>query len=155
LLAGAAAALLVAAVASSLAGWAIAGFGLVALGVLMRELSAGLSRLVSAPFAPDKRARAVTMALASAVDLAFTVCAVLAIEQDWLHRLFPPLVLMGLLHALRPETWSGARGLLGDRLLLSIVLGAAAALGVAEPAVMALALLAIALKAVQSLERRG
>jgi hypothetical protein len=45
--------------------------------------------------------------------------------------------------------------LLGDRLLLSLVLGAAAALGVAEPTVMALALLAIALKAVQSLERRG
>jgi hypothetical protein len=155
LLAGAAAALLVAAVASSLSGWASAGFVLVALGVLGSELSAGVSRLVSAPFAPGKRGRAMAVALALAVDLALTTCAVLAIQQDWLHRLFPPLVLIGLLYALRPETWPGARALVGDRLLLSLLFGIAAVVGVAEAAVMALALLTIGLRAVQVSERRG
>src|SRR5690606_21782805 len=131
------------------------GFALVALAVLVGELSAGVSRLASAPFAPGRRARLAATAMGLAVDLALAACAVLAIEQAWLHRLFPPLVLIGLLHALRPETWTGARALLGDRLLLPLVLGGAAALGVAEAAVMALALLTIGFEAAHTLERRG
>jgi len=155
LLAGGAGVMLAAAVASSSAGWAVAGFALVALAVLVGELSAGVSRLASAPFAPGRRARLAATAMGLAVDLALAACAVLAIEQAWLHRLFPPLVLIGLLHALRPETWTGTRALLGDRLLLPLVLGGAAALGVAEAAVMALALLMIGFEAAQTLERRG
>jgi hypothetical protein len=155
LLVGAAATLLAAGVVSALAGWPVAGFLLVALGVLAGELSAGVARLASAPFGLDRRARAMAAAVAVAIDLALAACAMLAIEQHWLHRLFPPLVLIGLLRMLRPETWPGPRALLGDRLLVALVLAVAAALGFAEPAVMALALLAIALEAAQTLARRG
>jgi hypothetical protein len=155
LIAGAAAALLAAAVASSLWGWAVAGFALVALGVFAGELSAGVAKLASAPFEPGRRARGIAAAMALAADAALTLCAMLAIEQDWLHRLFPPLVLIGLLHILRVETWPGARALPGDRLLVALVLGIAAALGLAEAAVMGLALLAIGLKAAQTLGGRG
>ncbi|OJU58906.1 MAG: hypothetical protein BGO08_04200 [Altererythrobacter sp. 66-12] len=79
----------------------------------------------------------------------------LAIGQDWLHRLFPPIVLVGLLGMLRPETWPGPRALLGDRLLLALVLALAAALHATEPAVMLLVLLVMALEAAQMLTRRG
>lgn len=155
LLTGATAVLLAGAVGLSLSGWTVAGFVLVALGVFGGELSAGVSRLALAPFGPDKRARAIGLAMAWAGDLALAACAMLAIQQDWLHRVFPPLILFGLLHTLRPETWAGARAPLGDRVVLSLVLAIAAALGFAEAAVMLLALLAIALEAAQMLERRG
>jgi hypothetical protein len=147
--------LLAAGVGAAATGWLVAGFALVALGVFAGELSTGVSRLVAAPFEPDKRMRLISVASELAVDLSLTACAVLAIQQDALHRFFPPLVLVGLLRTLRPESWSGAKALLGDRLLLAFVLAIAAALGVTETAVMGLALLAIVLEAAQTLKRRG
>ena len=155
LLAGITAALLAAGIACALASWPVAAFLLVALGVFASELSAGVARLASAPFGLDRRGRLLAGALAGTVDLALAVCAMLAIGQDWLHRLFPPIVLVGLLRMLRPETWPGPRALLGDRLLLALVLALAAALHATEPAVMLLVLLVMALEAAQTLARRG
>ena len=90
-----------------------------------------------------------------AVDLVLTICAALAIEGDWLHRLFPPLVLLGALHAGRFAERTDWSALLGDRALLAAILAIAAGLGLAEPAVMLAAALAIALNLVNSRAQQG
>lgn len=151
----AAVALLVAGVASCAAGWAVTGFVLAGLGVVTGELFAGLSRLVQAPFASDRRAELVTRALGALADLSLAAVAMLAIEQDWLHRLFPPLVLFGLLRVFRPEEHSGFAALLGDRLLLALALALAAAVGLTEPAIMILALALILLEVAKRLKGGG
>lgn len=149
-LAGLAAALLAGGMASSAAGWAIAAFALVALGIFAGEVSAGVARLAHAPMAPARRPRLLTASLGIAIDLSLVACAVLTIEQDWLHRLFPPLALLGLLHALRPEAWLGPAALIGDRLLMAVTLALAAAFGLVESTVMALVLVIIVLEAVRN-----
>jgi hypothetical protein len=155
LIAALVAVLLVAGIASSAMGWVITGFALVAFGAVGSELAAGLSRLAQAPFGRGGRTPLPVGALGALVDLSLGTSAVLAIGQDWLHRLFPPLVLMALLLVLRPEERSGSAALAGDRLLLALALMLAAALGVTEPAVMTLALGLIVLEAAKTLEGRG
>ena len=128
-------------------GWAIAAFVLAALGVFAGELSASLIRLAAGPLGLATRSRLLTAALSVAVDVSLAACAALAIEQDWLHRLFPPLALLGLLRALRPEAWPGPAALMGDRLLLALALALAVALGLLEAALMTLVLAVIGLEA--------
>lgn len=155
LISAAVGALLIAGLASSAAGWAVAGFALIAIGTVGREFAGGLSRLAEAPFGRGRQPRLPEAAFGVLVDVALGGAAILAIEQDWFHRLFPPLVLMALLRVLRPEERSGAAALIGDRLLLALALMFAAALGVTEPAVMVLALGLIVLEAAKMLEGRG
>ena len=86
------------------------------------------------------------------VDAALLACALFAIEGSWLHRLFPPLVILGALHAFRPAdrlVWTRDRG------LLAILLAVAAAFGLAEPAIMLAALALVALNAAQSRAKSG
>jgi len=142
-------------IVSALFGWPVAGFVFVALGVLGKELGAGLARLAGAPFGHDGRARTKGVALGTLADLALAGVAVLAIDQDWLHRLFPPLILLGLLRALRMERRSGPSALIGDRMLLALLLAIATAAGFVEVAVMALALCLVALEMAETLKRRG
>src|SRR5690606_34039515 len=79
-------------------------------------------------------------------DAALLACATLAIHGAmaggaWHRALFPPLVLLGALHASMLEKRGDIAALLGDRALLALILAAAAALaGVAEQVVMAAAL---------------
>jgi hypothetical protein len=82
-----------------------------------------------------------------ALDIALAACAALAIEGDWLHRLFPPLILLAVLHGARPRLWHNAASLLGDRALLALAFALAAAFSLAEPAVMLAALLVLLLDA--------
>lgn len=79
------------------------------------------------------------------VDGAMGACAVLAIDGSWLHRLFPPLVLLGMLH-LRPaaERLTFA-DFARDRAVLAVLFAIAAGFGVAEPAIMATGLALMAL----------
>ena len=150
---GAVAVFLVGAVGASAYGLISLGFGLVTLAALSSELTAGLLRLRNAPF-PKARGQ-IWALLPGAVDLALAACAALAIEGDWLHRLFPPLVLLGALHAGRFVERPDWTSLLGDRALLAAVLAVAAVFGATEPAVMLAALLAIALNLANSRVQRG
>ena len=89
------------------------------------------------------------------VDAALLACAMLAIDGSWLHRLFPPLVLFAALHGLRPAEPSGWLALPIDRSVLAVVLAVAAAVGLAEPAIMLAALALIALNLAKSGASRG
>jgi hypothetical protein len=126
--------------------WPATGFVLVALGALVAEFALGLVHLRDAPFGVPGRDRAGAL-IPGLVDAALAACAALAIDDGWLHSLFPPLVLLGALHAGRPGQWTSVAALLGDRALLALAFALAAALDLAEPAVMLAALMVIALDA--------
>jgi hypothetical protein len=127
-------------------GWPVAGFLLVALGALLAEFAAGLARLRDAPFGADGKRRG-SQLLCWLVDGGLVACAALAGEGGWLQRLFPPLVLLGVLHASRAHAWPRLAALSGDRALLALVFAVAAGFGLAEPAVMLVSLGILALDA--------
>jgi hypothetical protein len=134
------------AVGSAANGWNAPAFVLVALGALLAEFAGGLEHLRDAPFGRPRRRRLGSLA-PGLVDAVLAASAALALEGSWLHRLFPPLVLLAVLHASRPGQWPGVAALLGDRALSALVLAVAAALGLAEAAVMLLALVIVVLDA--------
>lgn len=140
-----AAAVLAGAVIAAWYGVALLGFALVALGAGAATIAAGMARLREAPFVQSGRS-AVTALLPWLVDAALAGCAVLAIEGSWLHRLFPPIVLLMALHAARP----GRFALLSDRAPLAVLVALAAAFGLAEPAIMLASLALIAFEAAQT-----
>jgi hypothetical protein len=127
-------------------GWPATGFVLVALGALLAEFALGLVHLRDAPFGMPGRDR-LGVLVPCLVDAALTGCAALTIPGNWWHALFPPLMLLGALHASRPGEWPSLAALLGDRALLALVFALAAALGLAEPAIMLAALAVVALDA--------
>jgi hypothetical protein len=151
--AAAVAVLLAGAVAASAYGWAPLGFGLVALAALASELAGGLLRLRDAPFSRGRRR--IWGFLPVAVDIALAACSALAIEGNWLHRLFPPLMALGALHAGRFAERTDWTALLGDRAVLAAVLAVAAGFGFAEPAVMLAAALALVLNVANSRAQSG
>ena len=134
------------AVGAAAGGWPGLGFLLVALGALLAEFAAGLVHLRLAPFGAPGRNR-LRLIVPWLVDGALISCAALAIDGDGLHRLFPTLVLLGALHASRPDRWPNLAGLLGDRAVLALALALGTAFDVAEPAVMLAALAILALDA--------
>jgi hypothetical protein len=119
---------------------------LVAVGALFAEGAAGLAHLRDAPFSRLRKGL-LDRLTPCFVDAALAVCAALAIGEGWLRSLFPPLALVGALHAARAGRWPGPAALLGDRALLALVFAVASALDLAEPAVMLAALAVIALDA--------
>ena len=139
-----------------LAAWlgvAALGFALVPVGAVLAQATAVLGGLRLAPFGRS-RGKDLAASLPWLTDAALIACAVLVIEGNWLHRLFPPLVLLGALHASRGP---GPRWLelAGDRSLIAAVFAIAAAFGLAEPAIMLVALALIALNLAQSRASRG
>jgi len=134
------------AVGAAAFGWTSLAFVLVALGALVAEFTVGLVHLRDAPFGAQARRR-LDLVVPCLVDAALTACAVLAIGGDWPHRLFPPLVLLGALHASRPGQWPSLAALLGDRAVLALAFALAAAFEWAEPTVMLAALAILALDA--------
>lgn len=147
--------LLVGAIGAAIFDLSPVAFVFVAVAAVAAELAARFARLSSAPFALDDRKRALTTGMAALVEAALALCSILAIDGELLHRLFPPLVLVGLLRALKPAEWSGTARLLGDPFVLALVLGLASAVGLVEPAVMALSLGLIGLEAAKFVARRG
>lgn len=140
---------LAAAVGAAAYDWPALGLLLVAVGVLLAEFGAGLAMLRNAPFGARKRGGAARV-VPWLIDAALIACAALAIGGSWMHRLFPPLALLGVLLARRPERWPGGTALLGDRSLLALLFAAAAALGLAEPALMLAVLVLLAADAAGS-----
>ena len=141
-----------------LAAWygvAALGFALIPLGAVLAQGALALVRLRSAPFGLAKRGEGVLALLPWLIDAALLACSVLAIEGSWLHRLFPPLVLLGMLHLPRPATPAGWLALPGDRGVLALLLAVAAGLGLAEPAIMLAALALIALNVAKPGALRG
>jgi len=127
-------------------GPAAAGFVLIALGALLAEFAAGLACLRNAPFGQVGSRRSERV-LSWLVDVGLVACAALSIDGGWLQRLFPPLVLVGVLRAGRPQGWTGFAALLGDRALLALLFAIAAGLDLAEPAMMVASLVVVALDA--------
>jgi hypothetical protein len=125
------------------------GLALIPVGAILAQAASALTRLQRAPFGQQRGGRSPWVILPCLRDAALVACAAIAIGGSWLHALFPPLVLLGALHikaAHRPD-WTA---LPRDRGLLAVVLAVAAGFGLAEPAIMAVALVLIALNIAQS-----
>lgn len=153
-LAAGAAVVLAASVLAAWLGFAALGFALIPVGAVLSQGALALAGLRSAPFGRAGRKDSAAF-LPWLVDAALLACAVLAIEGSWLHRLFPPLVLLAALHMLRPAEPPGWLALPGDRSVLAALLAVAAVLGLAEPAIMLAALALIALNLAKSGASRG
>jgi hypothetical protein len=144
--------------ASVLAAWlglAALGFALVPVGAVLVQAVVALAGLRFAPFGRARRRTDLAALLPWLVDASLFACAVLAIEGSWLHRLFPPLVLLGMLHLPRPADPATWLALPGDRAVLAVLLAAAAGFGLAEPAIMLVSLALIALNLAKSGTPRG
>jgi hypothetical protein len=141
-----------------IAGWfgffALAFAGLAAA-ALANEAVDGLTLLQRSIFAGDTKPSRPLFILWSIWDLTLVAAGTLAIDATRAERLFPPLVIAGLLR-LRPS-WpkAGWRALPADRGVLAIVLALAAGFGLAEGAFMVLALLLILLRLAPAAEQRG
>lgn len=129
---------------------------LVALCAFMAELAIAFERVSAPALAATAGAERGTW-LRWLADAALLACATLAIhgaaDGAWHRAIFPPLVLLGALHATMLERRGDIAALLGDRALLALILAAAALAGVAEQAVMAAALAIVLLWAITA--RRG
>jgi len=147
--------LLCAAVGFTALEFASVGFALLAVGALAAEIAAGFARLAAIPALSGRGLALPSSLMPVLVEATLALCGMLAIDQDWLHRLFPPLVLFGLLRALKPLRWHGLAGLAGDPVVLALSLAVASAFGWAEPAIMVFAMALIVLQAAQSLGKRG
>jgi hypothetical protein len=147
--------LLAGAVAAAAYGLPALGLALVALGALLGDFANGLSRLRAAPFGRLRRRRDWWRVVPWLVDAALAIGTVLAIEGAWAHRLFPPLVLLGALHGLDATRRPNVSAVLGDRAILAAAFAAAAAFGLAQPAVMLAGLAVIALNAANLRPKRG
>ncbi|BBC73025.1 conserved hypothetical protein [Altererythrobacter sp. B11] len=131
-----------AAAGAAAAGFPAVGFLLLAMGAVGMPFCAGLAQLNAAPFGQARTAP--VLVLERLLDLSLAVCGASAIEGGALHALFPPLVLVASLHAVNPGSAKPPVSLLGDRAVLSLFLASAAAFGLAEAALMLLALAVLA-----------
>ena len=131
------------------------GFALIALSALVTQAGGELAYLRTAPFGRSDRWASLRAVLPWLLDGAILACAVLTVEGTWLHRLFPPLVMLGSLHAARPEPRPDWAAVLGDRGVLALALAVSAGFGLVEPAIMLIALVLIALALAQTVARRG
>ncbi len=138
-------------VAASYAGFGAAGFALIALAVLLLEGSRLGDRLRLLPFGSAGKCAMFALAL----DLAIVGTGYFAIDWGWLHKLFPPLVLFGVLHIPADLRGGALKDWLDDRALLAVILAIGAALGLAEQAIMAVCLLLLLGKSSLFLGKRG
>jgi hypothetical protein len=88
-------------------------------------------------------------------DVTLLALGVVTIDGSRAHRVFAPLVTIGLLHGPPTPPEAGWRALAGDRGALAALLTIAAAFGLAEGGFMALALVLIALRLAPILGKRG
>ena len=137
-------ALLLAAVAAARFGLPPLAFAMLVAAALAIEANDALNLLGRATFLAKTKTSSVSLAFRLIWDAALLACGVLAIDGSPAHRLFAPLVTIGLLHLFRPALveW---RALAEDRGILAAFLAIAAALGFAEAGFMVLALLLIGL----------
>ena len=131
------------------------GLALLPLAAVLTQAAGSVASLRRAPFGRPDPWSSLAGLLPCLLDAALIACAAFAIEGSWLHRLFPPMVLLGSLYAWRREGGDDWLALAADRGVIAAMLAIAAAFGIAEPALMALSLGLIALNVAQSLRSRG
>jgi hypothetical protein len=126
-------------------GNAVPAVVLVGIGWLMAEGGSALAVLASAGIGGEGvRARLAPVA-GMLLDLALLAVLAFSLAGDWPARLFAAVVLVGLLRAGRQVIGGNWAGLLGDRMVLAALLGAAAALGALLPAIEVLVLVLVGL----------
>jgi hypothetical protein len=136
---------LVIAIAAAWFGLAALSFAVLVPSALAIEGEHALGHLDRTIFSPKRQPYRAHLALYLMWDLALLVLGALAIDSSRVHRLFSPLMAIGLVRA-SPSELSGWRALAADRGLLAALLALAAAWGLTEGAFMALALLLLALR---------
>ena len=120
-------------------GWITTGLVLFALALVPLHLGSMLAQVRRMPF---ERARGDRW-LHLMPDAALLLCTVLALDGEWVRRLFPPVVLLVTLTGMGGGgRW---RRLASDRAAGALVLAIAALAGVFEPALMLWALVALGL----------
>lgn len=107
------------------------GLAAIALAVFAFEGGLGLKRLAIMPFEPGRW----WQKLPWLVDFSILASGILAISGSWPHRLFPPLMVLALLHISRGRH-AGWVGRLRDRALLAAFVSVTAALGSLEKGMM-------------------
>ena len=117
------------------------GLALLAPCALAAALAERLARIGAGPFATGKRRWGLAAILPWGIDLALGACGALAIGGAWLGRIFPPAVLLIALHGRSPAERPRALAVLGDRMVLALLTALAAALDLAEPVLMLLAMI--------------
>jgi len=139
---------MIAAAAAAWFGFAALSFALLVPSAMVIESESALRLLDRPIFIPKPGSPRVYAILYGVWDLVVLALGVLAIDGSRVHRLFPPLVLLGLLRS-SPSEPRGWRTLPADRGLLAAVLAVAAHWGLSEGAFMAIALVLLAVRLAQ------
>lgn len=135
-------------VAAAWFGFAALSFAALVPSAMAIEAADAFRQLKRSIFSPKTSRYGALIVLRLMWDLTFAGLGVLAIDGSRVHRLFPPLVLLGLLRAPPAAPEYGWRALAADRGLLAGLLVPAAAWGLTEGAFMALALVLLAIRLV-------
>jgi hypothetical protein len=122
------------------------GFVVLALAALANESAEGLVLLQRPIFGAETKPSQGIFIVRAIWDLARVAIGTLAIDATRAERVFPPLVVAGLLRIAPPWPEAGWRALAADRGLLAIVLALASSAGMAEGVFMLLALALIMLR---------
>jgi hypothetical protein len=154
-LAASAVVLLAGGVAVAWSALAVVAFALLVPAALAIEASDALRLLGRSIFDSETRSSRLSFTLHIIFDLMLLVLGPLTIDGSRVHRLFAPLVVVGLLHVPPPAPEAGWHALAADRGLLAVLLAAAAAFGLSEAGFMVLALALIALRLAPSASQHG
>jgi hypothetical protein len=134
------------AIAAAWFGAPAAGFAILVPAALAIEADDALSRLGQPIFRVQSKSSRVSLMLHLMWDASFAILGALSIGGSRAHRLFAPLVTVGLLHL--PPPWPKTRWLAlpADRGILALLMATAAMFGLAEGAFMLLALLLLGMR---------
>jgi len=146
---------LAAAVATAWFGYPALAFALFVPAALAIEAGDALRLLGRSIFVSKTKASRLSFILHLMWDGAFVTVGALAIDGSRAHRLFAPLVTVGMLHVPPPPPETGWRALADDRGLLAMLLALAAAFGFGEGGFMVLALMLIVLRIAAPAGERG
>nr|WP_166176395.1 hypothetical protein [Altererythrobacter segetis] len=144
------------------AGVTAAWFGLPALAfavllpaALAIEAGDAFGALGRSIFISESKRSRLFFALRLVWDVVLVAIGMLTVDGSPAHRLFAPLVSVGVLHVPPPPPDAGWRALAGDRGVLAALLALAAGVGVTEGGFMLLALLLIVLRIAAPAGERG
>jgi hypothetical protein len=143
------------AVAAAWFGLAPLAFAALIPAALAIEAGDALRLLGRSIFGAETRSSRLPLTLHLMWDAVLVVLGLLTIDGSRAHRVFAPLVTVGLLHVPPPPPESGWRGLAADRGILAALLAVASAFGLTEGGFMVLALALIALRLVPTAGKRG
>ena len=143
------------AVAAAWFGFPVLAFSVLVPAAIAIDGGDALKQLDRSIFEPKPDRYRTLLVLGLMWDAALVALGTLAIDGSRVHRLFPPLILVGLLYAFPRIPGAGWRALASDRGLLAVLLALAAAWGLTEGAYMVLALALLALRLPAPAGERG